>query len=120
MQLTHGRQDFVLEAGLVGNHHAAGGVGIEMLPRELAGLRSGAEGGKSKSCNFRFRLSPKVLVFFAMRAAPRSAIRKITRSAPAINRFGNAINTAALTPPFCVGPNRIWPRGEIAEIKLMP
>ena len=28
-------------------------------------------------------------------------------------------NTLALAPPFCVGPNRIWPREKIAEIKRM-
>ena len=39
-----------------------------------------------------------------MRAAPGSAIEKISCLAPPIGRFTNAINTVALTPPFFVGP----------------
>jgi hypothetical protein len=35
LRLAHGRPDFVLEAGPAGNHHAAGGGGLQMLPRQL-------------------------------------------------------------------------------------
>lgn len=42
----------------------------------------------------------KVLIFFAMRTGPTSATEKISRLAPAIDRFGNAIKLAPLTRFF--------------------
>src|ERR1019366_9343686 len=71
-------------------------------------------------CNDPFRLSTNALVFLAIWAGPRSTIRKIMRLAPAIRRFKNSMKTAALTPPCCLIMKRMWPREEIAEIRLMP
>ena len=47
-------------------------------------------------------------------------MRKIARFAPAIRRFKNSMKTEALTPPFSLIMNRMWPREVIAEIRLMP
>ena len=30
------------------------------------------------------------------------------------------MNTSALTPPFSISMNRMWPREVIADIKLIP
>jgi hypothetical protein len=45
----------------------------------------------------------------------KSAIKKISCLAPTINLFRNSINSVALTPPFSLIMNRIWPREEIAR-----
>ena len=53
------------------------------------GLRSAALEGRYETRDFRFELSPKVLVCRAMRAGPRSAIEKISVPGPAIDRCTN-------------------------------
>jgi hypothetical protein len=49
-----------------------------------------------------------------------NTIKKIARAAPVMRRLRNSIKTAALTPPFSMIMNRIWPREVIAEMRLMP
>ena len=108
LRLAHGRPDFVLEAGPAGNHHAADGGGLQMLPRQLIRITIRRVRGQIKEPRLLLRA---IFVFVAMRAGPRSTIEKISGLPPAIDRFENAINPAALTPPFFVAPNRIGPRG---------
>jgi hypothetical protein len=46
-------------------------------------------------------------------------IEKIARAAPVMRRLRNSMKTSALTPPFSLIMNRIWPLEVIAEIRLI-
>src|SRR4029077_17424837 len=48
LQLAHGCADLDLEIGLVGDRHAANGIGLEVFPDELIWIAVGRIGGKIK------------------------------------------------------------------------